>query len=167
MHASRTRGEPIFITSARSACLRLLLVEDNEVLQLAARELLESTWELELHTASDGEEAVRACADVEYDLVLMDLEMPVMDGFEATRRLRRLEAGDPARRRAAVVAYTSVNADLIRSELEGCGIDAVLAKPAPPAALCACLHRWAAGKVHRRPGADCHGSPLPPRSFDQ
>jgi signal transduction histidine kinase/CheY-like chemotaxis protein len=71
---------------------RVLLVEDNEINQQVAREILEGAG-LMVSLANNGQEAVNAVKENDYDAVLMDVQMPVMDGYTATRRIRKWEAG--------------------------------------------------------------------------
>jgi CheY-like chemotaxis protein len=71
---------------------RLLLVEDNEINQQVAREILEGAG-LNVTLANDGQEAVEAVKKNKYDAILMDIQMPVMDGYAATRRIRKWECG--------------------------------------------------------------------------
>ena len=81
---------------------RILLVEDNEMNRDAISRLLERRGFAVL-TAADGEEGVRRCREELPDLVLMDLGLPVLDGFEATRRIK----ADPATAAIPVVALTA------------------------------------------------------------
>ena len=70
---------------------QLLLVEDNEINQQVAKEILEGAG-LHVTLATNGQEAVNAVKENEYDAVLMDVQMPVMDGYTATREIRNLES---------------------------------------------------------------------------
>jgi signal transduction histidine kinase/CheY-like chemotaxis protein len=114
-----------------TAGLAVLLVEDNPVNQLVATRLLEKEG-CSVDVAANGLEAVHHADRRAYDLVLMDCHMPVMDGFEATRRIR---AKEPLGSRLRIVALT---ASVLDSEREQCllaGMDAVLAKPIARTAL--------------------------------
>jgi len=71
---------------------RLLLVEDNEINQQVAKEILEGAG-LNVTIATNGQEAVNAVKEYKYDAVLMDVQMPVMDGYTATREIRKWESG--------------------------------------------------------------------------
>ena len=119
--------------------LRLLLAEDNVVNQKVATLLLERLGQRP-DVVSDGAEAVAAVLDRDYDLVLMDVRMPVLDGLEATRRIR---AGSPAWRQPRIVAMT---ANALAEDREAClaaGMDEHLGKPVRPQELAALLRRTA------------------------
>jgi len=104
---------------------RLLLVEDNQTNRLFAATLLRRQG-YSVDLAIDGVEAVEAAASRDFDLILMDLRMPEMDGFEATRRIRRL---DGARGRVPIIALT---AHAMAEAKESClahGMNGYIAKP--------------------------------------
>ncbi|MCB1187835.1 response regulator [bacterium] len=105
--------------------IRLLLVEDNVINQKVAINLL-SRWDLPVEVAENGEEAVRMVADRDYDLVLMDIQMPKMDGMEATRRIRQLSS---ARGRVPIVAMTANALKGDRERYIDAGMDDYIPKP--------------------------------------
>ncbi|MDP2228865.1 MAG: ATP-binding protein [Moraxellaceae bacterium] len=117
---------------------RVLVVEDNTVNQLVAGEMLKRLG-LHADVAANGEEALSALDRLPYDIVLMDCQMPVLDGFEATRRLR---ASSSKNRDIPVIALT---ASVIRGDRENClsaGMNDYLPKPVRLAELTAILERW-------------------------
>jgi PAS domain S-box-containing protein len=118
---------------------RILVVEDNPINQMVAEHLLVSMG-YAVAIANDGEEAVRMVAADTYVAVLMDCQMPKVDGYEATRRLRRNEVPG---RHLAIIAMT---AGAMSSELQRCldaGMDECLTKPISPEKLAEALERWA------------------------
>jgi len=120
---------------------RVLVVEDNEVNQRVAQAMLARRG-IRCHVARHGREAVELHAARAWDVIFMDCQMPVMDGFEATRLIREAEAG--ADRRTPIVAMT---ANAMRSDEQRCreaGMDDHLAKPVQDGELVACLRRWLA-----------------------
>ncbi len=121
---------------------RILLVEDNETNQAVALSVLRNLG-YSPDLAVDGQDALERLASRPYDLVLMDCQMPVMDGYEATRRIRAGEAG--VARSIPVIAMT---ADALKGSDRRCreaGMDDYLAKPISPAELSAALERWLGG----------------------
>jgi CheY-like chemotaxis protein len=121
---------------------RILLVEDDHINRSVALGVLEK-FGLRADVAENGEEALAALKKGTYDLVLMDCRMPVMDGYEATRRIRSL---DGAAARVPVVAMT---ASAMSGEREKCiasGMDDYLIKPISRAALLETLIRWLPGE---------------------
>ena len=107
----------------------LLLAEDNELNREIACEIL-TKYGFVIDTAENGAEAlrfIRSAAPGTYDLVLMDIQMPVMDGYEATRRIRALE--DPALSRIPILAMTANAFDEDRRAAAACGMDGFLSKP--------------------------------------
>lgn len=120
--------------------LSLLVAEDNPVNQLLVRKLLERLG-CQVDIAADGEAALTMWRENQYDAVFMDCQMPVLDGFEATRRLRALEAPG---RHTPVIALT---ANAMESDRERCiaaGMDRHLSKPIDRAELRSVIEELAA-----------------------
>jgi two-component system, sensor histidine kinase and response regulator len=118
--------------------LRILVADDNPGNQYDLGELLACLGASVL-VADDGAQAVALARDNSIDLVLMDLQMPVLDGLGATMQIRQHER-ENLLARVAVVAYTSSSTDgrLMRE----CGFDDVLDKPCSEEALRECIARW-------------------------
>ena len=116
---------------------KVLVVEDSEVNQLVALGMLEN-FGYEVDLAVNGLEAVRAVMSDRYDVILMDCLMPVMDGYEATARIRSL--GGPERATPIVALTASAMTD-DRSRCIDAGMDDYVSKPLDPAALAAALAR--------------------------
>jgi CheY-like chemotaxis protein/HPt (histidine-containing phosphotransfer) domain-containing protein len=118
---------------------RILLVEDNRINQEVARELL-GILGAEVRVASNGREALEAARQADFDLILMDCQMPEMDGYEATRVLRRAESnGD---RRTPIVAMTAHAMEGDREQCLAAGMDDYLPKPFRVQQLQHILDRW-------------------------
>lgn len=126
---------------------RLLLAEDNSVNQDIAARVLEHLG-CRVVTAENGAVAERLLTQEKFDLVLMDCEMPELDGFEVTRRFRlseRAAAQSEGRTdftRTPVVALTAHAADEGRQKCLAAGMDDLLTKPYKKAQLCETLRRW-------------------------
>jgi signal transduction histidine kinase/ActR/RegA family two-component response regulator len=116
---------------------RVLLVEDNPVNQMVARGMLEKLG-CQVASASDGSEALDYLEGNEVDLVLMDCNMPNMDGYEATRRVRL----QPQLRHLPVVALTANVLTDERTRCVAAGMNDYLAKPFSRSALGQLLERW-------------------------
>jgi CheY-like chemotaxis protein len=117
---------------------RVLVVEDQELNREVADGMLTS-FGLEVDGAEHGRQALAKLAAGRYDLVLMDCQMPVMDGYSATRELRKLEAGAP---RTPVIALTADMTDAARAACFAAGMDDYVGKPFTRATLHAVLSRW-------------------------
>ncbi|MBL8258269.1 MAG: response regulator [Candidatus Competibacteraceae bacterium] len=120
---------------------RILLVEDNPVNQELGVEMLRALG-VNVEVAENGEAALAAIARQSYALVLMDCQMPVLDGLEATRRLRRIERAGGDGVRLPVIALT---ANALLGDRESCmaaGMDDYLSKPFTSAQLGSVLERW-------------------------
>jgi len=118
---------------------RALVVEDNAVNQEMARAMLDMLG-FNVSTASNGREGVlAAAADPDLDLILMDCQMPVMDGLDAARAIREAEAGGP---RVPIVALTGNAMPGDREACVAAGMDDYLAKPFSLSALKAMIDKW-------------------------
>ncbi|WP_306397848.1 CHASE domain-containing protein [Telluria beijingensis] len=123
-------------SSAQLDDCAVLLVEDNPFNQQVARELLQQAG-AEVEVANDGQQALAAMARRAFDCVLMDVQMPVMDGLEATRRIRQ----DPALRDTLVVAMTANAGVDDRARCLAAGMNEFLTKPVVPELLAATIAR--------------------------
>jgi two-component system sensor histidine kinase/response regulator len=140
---------------------RILVAEDNEVNQKVAVRILEKLG-YRVDVADNGREAVEAVARTRYDAVLMDGQMPEMDGFEATARIRERERGG---RRTPIVAMT---ASAMKGDREKClaaGMDDYVAKPIGPETLLAVLTRWVQAENQAGAGEET-ASPVDPSMIE-
>mgnify|MGYP000899868575 CR=1 FL=1 len=127
------------VRSARFAG-RILIAEDNLVNQEMARAVLE-TLGCQAEVAANGQEAVEAVTRTRYDLILMDCQMPVLDGFAATAAIRHWEQAE-GRSRLPIVALTANVIKGFREECLVAGMDDYLSKPFEQEQLIAVLERW-------------------------
>lgn len=138
----------------------VLLVDDNAMNQRLATAMMEKAG-LTVSLASDGEEAVRLVREQAFDLVLMDCQMPVMDGLEATQRIRAWEASrEDAHRPLPIIALT---ANALAGDREACaaaGMSDFLTKPIASARLIEMLMR------HLPSSASASATATPPMSFE-
>ena len=132
-----------FSSAARDASARrlhILVAEDNAVNQRVITRLLEKMGHIPIVTFN-GQEAVEAYESRPFDVALMDVQMPVMDGLAATKAIRESEARHPGRRRLPIMALTAY---AMRGDRERClaaGMDDYLTKPVKPEELAAALSR--------------------------
>jgi PAS domain S-box-containing protein len=153
-HSAREKLNPF---AGRNA--RILLVEDNITNQQVALGILKK-FGLRADAVADGAEAVKALESIPYDLVLMDVQMPVMDGLEATRQIRSPESGVP-NHDVPVIAMT---AHALQGDRERCieaGMNDYVSKPVSPRTLAEVLARWLPEKKDELEVPDAEETPPP------
>jgi len=119
---------------------RILLVEDNLINQEVARELLDEV-DLNIEIASNGKEAVEMVNAGDYDLILMDVRMPVMDGIEATRQIRE-QFPD---KKLPIIAMTANAFSEDQKQCLDAGMDDFIANPVDPDLLYQKVAHWLSG----------------------
>ena len=133
----RLEARPSATTLAALAGARILLVEDNELNQEVASELLTQAGFV-VDVADNGAVGLRMVQAASYELVFMDMQMPAMDGLEATREIRKLP-------QFAALPIVAMTANAMQQDRERClaaGMNDFIAKPIDPEALWAVLRRW-------------------------
>lgn len=106
--------------------LKILIAEDNQMNTLLMRKLL-AKWNISPDFAANGAEAVAAFETQHYDLILMDIHMPVMDGYEAAHLIRN--HSDPAKSTVPIIALTASIALDVRNKLDEAGMNDYISKP--------------------------------------
>ncbi len=107
---------------------QILLVEDNMVNQLVAKAILEK-FGLTPEVANNGQEAIEKIQNTQFDLILMDCQMPVLDGFEATEKIRQLERENSLQGHLPIIALTANAHDKDKERCSSVGMDDYLSKP--------------------------------------
>ncbi|QXE90105.1 response regulator [Geomonas subterranea] len=139
-HAAQPQGDADQGGEAPLSAM-VLLVEDNPVNQDVATAMLEASG-CRVSVANNGAEALEAVSRRDFDLIFMDCQMPVMDGYAATRAIRERERSAPEVKHRTIIALT---AHAMRGDREQCfaaGMDDYLTKPFTQAQLVALLQRW-------------------------
>lgn len=141
-HQGRVSREPQEATAknpkpAKSA-LKILLVEDHEVNQMVTLNQL-AMLGFEADCVGNGEEAIAQLAQQNYDLVLMDCQMPILDGYDTTQEIRRREGSE---RHTTIIALTAHALPNDRQKCIEAGMDDYLSKPIAQEALGAMIERW-------------------------
>ncbi len=139
---------------------RVLLVEDNEINQEVASNLMERMG-MNVTLAENGLNAVNACKAKTFDIIFMDIQMPVMDGLEAARRLRAQEAEDGAEP-TPIIAMTAHAMREDQEKSRGAGMDDHITKPIDPDVLARILIKWVKPRAQAVHAADhAPGCPAP------
>ncbi|MEG0975239.1 MAG: response regulator [Comamonas sp.] len=131
----------------------VLVVDDNALNREVAADFLELAG-IQVHLATNGQEALKLLQQERFDAVLMDVHMPVMDGLQATRAIRAL----PALRKLPVIALTAQARPEDRERIEAAGMNAHLTKPLDEQQLYATLQMW----IERAAVAPAHATPNSP-----
>jgi two-component system sensor histidine kinase/response regulator len=142
---------------------RILVAEDNEVNQKVAVRLLEKLG-YRVEVAENGRQAVEACRRTRYDAVLMDSQMPGLDGFAATRQIREVEGEG---RRTPIIAMTASAMKGDRERHLEAGMDDYVTKPVTPEALGAALRRWVRAPEAAVASTPAPGSPSGDEALDE
>jgi len=137
---SDARSPAEILPETPQTALRVLIAEDNPINQKLTA-LLVRRLGYESDIACDGIRTVEAAASGQYDVILMDCQMPGIDGPEATRRIRIAERADPSRRRAWIIAVTANAMSQDRKHATDAGMDDYLTKPLRRDELLAALRR--------------------------
>ncbi|QIL19788.1 ATP-binding protein [Thermomonas sp. HDW16] len=144
----------------QQATPRILLVEDNPVNLMVAQRLLQVIG-MDCETAGNGQVALEKLQASAYDLVLMDCQMPVLDGYAATRRWREHEHNSGAEQRIPIIAMTANAMAGDRQKCLDAGMDDYLAKPVTRAELERCISRWRGVKLAVEPITGDHPAQQP------
>lgn len=133
--AQQTSQQAWLVKQQQGLSGRVLLVEDNEINQQVSGALLNQLG-LDYEVAANGEQALNQLKLAHYDLILMDVQMPIMDGYQATRAIRRFNTQVP------IIALTAAAMAEDKEKALAAGMNEHLAKPIERASLLACLTRW-------------------------
>jgi CheY-like chemotaxis protein len=130
------------ITSSRLA--RVLVVDDNRINLNLMMTFLKKRQLIELDAAENGKLAVEAVERMQsgYDIIFMDISMPVMNGFEATRAIRSLEKDEDGRKPAIIIALTGLSSSRDESNALASGVDLFLTKPVSFREVSRLLAEW-------------------------
>jgi len=139
-NAIRPQGESFLSRFTNAENFRVLLVEDNEVNKKVASAMLNRLG-LPHDIASDGEQAIAASQNQDYQLILMDCQMPRLNGYEATAEIRRREATEK-RVPVPIVALTANSMEGDKARCLEAGMNDFLSKPINPRLLASVLQQW-------------------------
>ena len=136
------KNKPITFDSNKEL-KRVLVVDDQQVNRLVVKEMLKKIAEFRVDEASNGKEAVNLWETMRYDIIFMDLDMPVMNGFEAVQRIREWEENGPeAGVHVPILAVTAYDTPEIISQSVFAGFDELLIKPVTFSRMRTCMNRY-------------------------
>lgn len=135
--------------------LQVLLVEDNKINQAVAGKFLKN-WNIPFSIAENGEEAVQKAKASYFDLILMDLQMPVMNGYEATACIRQLKEHDYSQ--TPIIAITAAGTSGIEQKVMAAGMTSMLLKPFKPEDLLDKIQQYCSFKKEE-------AAPVPPQEI--
>jgi CheY-like chemotaxis protein/nitrogen-specific signal transduction histidine kinase len=148
--------------TARVCTEPILIVEDNAVNRRVAIGLVQKLG-YAVEAVTNGKEAVGRVAEANFALILMDCQMPVMDGFEATREIREQQRG----RRTPIVALTARAMKEDEQQCLDAGMDAYLSKPIEFKLLAQAIERWAGVPLSARPAPAVEQAPAAPKEVEE
>ena len=120
---------------------RVLIVDDSEVNQFILMETIK-TFGIDAVAVGSGAEAIAALKEEQFDLVVMDIQMPKMSGIEATARIRKLEQATTCKQAIPIIAFSANAMQGDRERFLQAGMDDYLSKPMQVAVLAAVLQKW-------------------------
>ena len=112
--------------------LKVLVAEDNPINQKVMESFLKR-WKVDLTMVSDGEEAINELQNNKFDLILMDLEMPILNGYQAAAKIRTME--DSSKRKIPIIALTAAALNEVREKVYSVGMNDFVTKPFNPVEL--------------------------------
>jgi CheY-like chemotaxis protein len=108
--------------------IKILIADDEGINRLFVKSILTSKgWQVE--EAANGKEALEICSRQSFDLIILDIKMPVMDGKEASRRIREQENGNDGTKNGPILGFTAYVENELLEELKANGIDGIIRKP--------------------------------------
>ncbi|MEQ3670590.1 response regulator [Pseudophaeobacter sp.] len=139
---SPSLSTPSRVAPQNTDCMKLLIAEDNRTNQLVVTRMLKDAG-FDITIAANGAEAVELFTEVQPDIILMDMMMPVMDGVEATLKIRAIESAAQASGTGCpIIALTANALDSHRDKCLAAGMDDFLSKPINKQALLAAIYKW-------------------------
>ncbi|MES3001111.1 MAG: response regulator [Pseudomonadota bacterium] len=147
--------------SCAPRAIRILLAEDDATNQLVAQGMLSLAGYTDVTTVPDGAQAVLAAGSGDFDIVLMDCQMPRLDGYEATQRLRAEGHTFP------IVALTANATQAERERCMACGMNDFLSKPIDEVRLAEAIARWTGGAPAPATTPDQATTPQPAQAFSR